>query len=191
MRYIIFLFILLLSQNISTPLIPIWNLDNSAIKLLQSDSNDVVIYEKTSDFNVKLYKRLTRSSNTISEQNYINFNNNNDIPIDWEDIESFNHLMANSNSKAYTICPKGSHYLYKYDNRQFYPIKPADFDENSQWELICYRQTNKDFMFQGFLNIENTNNFYGLYYFNEFSGTWQGGNIQNALYDFLWDIDLN
>lgn len=189
MIYNIFLFILLLSQNISTSLIPIWSLDNSAINLLTSNPRDITIYEKSSDFYVKLYKRLTKSSNTISEQNYINFNNNNNIPTVWEDIESFNHLKANGNSKAYTICPKGSHYLYQYVNQQFTPVKPVDLGENSQWELICYRQTNKDFMFQGFLNIENKNNFHGLYYYNQFSGSWQGRNIQDAMYDFLWDTD--
>ena len=189
MRYIIFFYIFLVSNILSSPLIPIWNLEKSSINLLPSnqDSNSIELYKNSiGDMSVNLYKELKRdtSNNKINEQNYIQVINENPVETNWEDIESFYHIK----NKGHFVCPKGSEYLNQYSNNIFIPIVPDNFEgTNSQWELLCYQQGTREFMFQSFFNIENKINFFGKYYnINNPTGWLNQGNIGDAMYDFIW-----
>ena len=184
----------LISQILSFPLIPIWNLENSSINLLPSgtETKDITIYNKSNGISAKLYKQLKRtSSNSIQEQNYISVNNEGNIKTDWEDIESIYYLVADEVPKGYYVCPKGANFLNKYENGNFTPMKPYSDDSSLAWELLCYRQPDKNYIFQGFLNNEKNTNLYGLYYKDDSSSWINDEGIKNGIYDFLWTTDSN
>ena len=190
MRFISFFIIFLISKNFSFPLIPIWNLEKSSINLLPSkntETKSIEIFNKKNYDNkmsVNLYKTFTKTdSNKITEQNYIQVINQTPVETNWEDIESF-YFIEN---KGYYVCPKGSEYLNKYDKNNFTDIKPDNFDDSDpNWELICYHQFNRDYIFQGFFNIEKKINFFGLSY--KITSNWLNkGAINDGMYDFLWN----
>ena len=141
--------------------VPLWNLDNSGIDLLQSYNNkEIIIYEKK---NLTLKKKIRKDNNNkITEENILCIGDSYSNITIWEDIESYYYI----NNKYY-ICPKGKNYLTIIEPNNSYEIqKPKDKNEllNDEWELICNLQEKKGWLFVAFLNSKQYQKLYGIQY---------------------------
>ena len=178
----IILFLLLLFSVISV--IPLWTFENSAFDLL-SDTNTHTyeIYSIIeSGSTIKLEKTITKNEGSISEKNII-YVDSFQMETNWEGIESVYKLS----DKIY-ICPKGKNHMNVFNNDGFTEMKSNDFTFTGDWELICYYQINKNFMFVGYLNGYNL-----MYVYKFSSSTWVTGGsttFYNGLFDFKWTTDV-
>ena len=189
MKAFIVLFILVELINLSFTLVPLWNLEKSSIDLLDSDnSKEYIVYSNTvSNFHVELKKEIKKDDSGISDQNYISVFQNGFEPTDWEDIESIYHLDIGS-----FVCPKGKNFINQYSDNKFTEIIPENFNkDNNDWELLCYNQPDKKWIFQGFLNSKEKTFFYGkqfsTYYNNKYE--WKYLEIEDGIFDFLWTVN--
>lgn len=108
--------------------------------------------------------------------------------VEWEDIESSYFIYG----VGHFVCPKGSFFLYQYNNHNLFEKKPSGFENvTKDWELICfYHFIKKKWMFQGFLNSNSIIKLYGIN-LNEYQqDNWINISIDDGIYDFLWDTNL-
>ena len=107
------------------------------------------------------------------------------ITTKWEDIES----AYNIRDQIY-ICPKGKNHMNIYSNGAFNEKKPSnDFSNIDNWDLLCYHQFQKNYMFVAYLNNHNI-----MYVYNLDSNTWTSNSattFYNGLFDFKWTTDGN
>ena len=107
------------------------------------------------------------------------------ITTKWEDIES----AYNIRDQIY-ICPKGKNHMNIYYNGTFNEKKPSnDFSNIDNWDLLCYHQFQKNYMFVAYLNNHNI-----MYVYNLDSNTWTSNTattFYNGLFDFKWTTDGN
>ena len=202
MKFLSFIFILLELINLSLLLIPNWNLKYSSVDLLPdgSSKNDIIIYDYNyngasydRNFHAVLTKNITRSdSNIINAQNYFIMTINNKQSIDktnWEDIESSYFIQGT----GHFVCPKGSNFIHQYKDQQLIEIKPNGFPStDNDWELICYNQYRKNWMFQGFLNSKSKIPLFGKYltnYYDSNRNVWRYKNVDEGIFDFLWTTE--
>ena len=172
---IIYLFIIKLKTIIS--IIPLWNFTSSTIDLLSTENSyTYTIYTKTLDsINIKLQKTISKSENSITEQNSIFIGSYENI-VEWDDIES--SYIYNGNIY---ICPRGKFHVYKF-NTNLFELKPPSFSYSGDWDLKCYNQAELGILFVAYTN--NYNKFCGYYYNRE---EWnEDTTILNGLYDFKW-----
>ena len=82
-------FILLLFYSIE--IIPNWNLDSAAVKLLSSSGsiNYLVVDRYMYSMHVKLKKTITKEGDTITQKNYLSIGSGDAFEVDFENIESF------------------------------------------------------------------------------------------------------
>ena len=144
-------FIFYLIIKISNSITPNWNFSNSAQDLFsEGTSTSYTITEKNwRNSKIKLIKKLEKIDNTITEKNYFQINNENELETNWENIESFYYI-----ENRYFICPTGTNYLTEYKDEKLIIHKPDPIEGN--WELLCYYQhKNSKWMFTGYLNSKN------------------------------------
>ena len=179
---VIFNFIILI--NISSSLTPIWNIPNASVELLSStgSSKEIKVYEKT-DYNtyVKLKIKIKNDNNVFSEKNYIQINSDSEIETNFEDIESFYKLETHI-----LICPKGKNFMNEYSGGIFKIINPGNMQVEDDWEFICYYQSEKKYMFNGFLNQPKIKKFYGLPIGEYNNKNWRNRDANDGFYDFVW-----
>ena len=169
MKELFFSFIFLKLINLSISLVPIWDIKNSSIEL--DKSKTITLHTKDSGPKISLIKKFEENETSLYDQNYINVQDKGSKKTNWEDIESSYSL----DNWGYIICPKGRNFLniFYSESNTFDEIKPTNFEnenkvaDNDQWELLCYRIGDKDFMFQGFLEQEKIKNMYGYKYSNK------------------------
>lgn len=104
MRKFIFYIIIFNLLNSIYSIVPLWNFENTTIKLKLPYSYNFtkVLYDKS----LTLEKTINISENKIVQKNIININNNELIinNRDWDNIESFYEY-----GKYFYICPKGKY----------------------------------------------------------------------------------
>ena len=174
---IVFLFLSVFS------IIPLWNFENTAINLLsQSNTHTYLLYLNTiGEILIKLEKTITKNEDCITEINTL-YIGNDEIQTDWDKIESIYSI----NNNIY-ICPQGKNHMNKYENGDFIEMKPDSFSYEENWELLCYHQINKNYMFVSYLNRHNL-----IYVYKFDTSEWitnSATSIYNGLYDFKWTTD--
>ena len=176
----VLLLILFYYIHLTFHIIPLWNLKQSSIDLLLSESSVILtIYEDLFHPYAVLTKQITKNETKIIEQNYIQIMCERIIETNWEDIESSYSIYGNN-----LICPKGNHFINLYLD-SYVEIIPEDFyNTYNDWELICYYQPFENIMFQGILNSDTKYNFF----FSNMEDSFVYLPIVDKLYDFLWTI---
>jgi hypothetical protein len=165
-------------------IIPLWNLENTAINLL-SDGNEYkyLTYLSIIDSKIiKVEKTILKIGDSITETNTIYIGDDNGIQVNWEHIESIYYI-----SDIIYICPKGKYHMNKYENGGFTEMKSNSFSCEEDWELLCYHQINKNYMFVSYLNKHNL-----IYVYKFDSNEWitnSATTIYNGLFDFKWTTD--
>lgn len=133
MRKLIFYIIIFNLQNSIFSIVPLWNFENTTIKLNLPYSYKFTKY--LYDIPLILEKTIDISENNIIQKN--TFKINNELIInnkDWNNIESFYKY-----GDYYFICPKGKYNMYSfYKNNQddWKEINNQNYDK--EWELKCY-----------------------------------------------------
>ena len=150
----------------SLEIIPNWNLNTSAIKLLSSDGSITytVVDRDMYGMKVKLTKKITKSGNTITQTNYLSIGEGAAFEVDFENIESFYNLNGIN-----VICPKGKYHPYNATNKAFF--QPSGFEEKGNWDLKCYKHNTNYFLAFYLMNGDKN------LFFSAFSSTAQ---------DFSW-----
>ena len=162
--------------------IPIWDLSNSAIDLLNSDSSySYIIYQKNAyGIIVTLNKTITKNGNVITTQNYLIINEETEI-VQFEDIES--HYRGKLNCDI-IICPKGKFHCYIYDNKT--DIIPYVFEEKGDWNLKCYDHDTGYFLFFYLMNKNK-----GVFYTRNEGATMGELVREDNIYDFKLENGYN
>ena len=180
-------FILILFMKffkISNVIVPLWNFDLSAKDLFSNqDSYEYTIciqsYGINPTFTVTLTKKISKNKGNIIEQNILKINDGYEKETEWEDIES----IYTYNDILY-ICPKGKYHLNKYlGSEGFTEIIPDKFDYSEDWELKCYKQTVKNYLFVAYLNKYNK---IFAFIFEDKSWHKTSIDIYDGLFDFKW-----
>ena len=187
MNLFIFFILIIKFLKLTFSIVPLWNFNNSTIDLLsESNSYNYTIctksYGSNNPMTVTLKKQISKNSDgTITEKNILSINGGYNKEIDWEDIES----IYTFDGTLY-ICPKGKNHLNKYisTSQDFEILKPDKFDYNNEtWELKCYKQTVKNYLFVAYLNKYNQ-----LFVYKFETQNWYSEQISilDGLYDFKW-----
>ena len=113
---LIFLIFIFFTKD-SIEIIPNWNLDSSAIKLLSSSGSITytVVDREMYSVKVKLDKTITKTGNAITQINYLSVNGGTSNVVEFENIESFYHINGID-----IVCPKGSYHPYDATNKNIY-----------------------------------------------------------------------
>ena len=196
-----FSFILIIKFiKITITIVPVWDFNNSVIDLFsEKNSYEYTIYSNSygdnNPTNVELKKQISRNNGVVIEKNILKINdndNNYEKETDWEDIESiytYNYeTVQNNQKKILFICPKGKNHLNKFEGKTegLEKIIPEGFAYNGTWELKCYKQKDKNYLFVAYLNKYDK-----IYAFIFKSQTWHSTSIDiyDGLFDFKWTIE--
>ena len=178
MECLLALFILSNIIIFSKGIIPLWNLENSAINLLSSSTEYtyIVVDRELYGMKVKLTKTIKKTETGISHENFLSVNGGTPFKVDFENIESF----YNINSK-YIICPKGKNKLYSATDKAYF--EPTGFYNSGNWDLKCYKHNTKYFVVMYLMNGDKP------YYYSPFEDTsgdfnWRNKYVASQLYDF-------
>ena len=109
--FIIFIFF----PKDSIEIIPNWNLDSAADKLLSSSGSITftLVEREMYSVKVKLDKTITKSGSTITQTNNLYIDGGNAIAVNFENIESFYKVNG-----VYIVCPKGKYHPYDATNKK-------------------------------------------------------------------------
>ena len=163
-------------------IVPLWNFDDSTIDLLsESNSYNYQVYSNTVDgINMNLVKTITRNGNEITETNKIYIGNSFSQNVNWDDIDSSYHI-----SGSVYICPKGKFHMNKLEGNDLIEIKPSDFSYDKDWDLKCYYQSGRNYMFISYLNKYNI-----IFSYTFYRNAWLSKTYFNSgLFDFKWTTD--
>ena len=171
---ILFLFLILL--NISSEIVPIWDLPSSGINLSPTLANEYIYttVEKTSPYPVKIRKKITINGNEIIYTNLLSVNNGEEFAIDFDNIESYYHL------NNYIICPKGKYHPYDATQQKY--LDPTNFEMKANWDLKCYHHYTGFFLVFYLMNGEK--HFYYSYSDQSPNFQWRTKKITDEFYDF-------
>ena len=171
--FILSIFLLQFSQEI----VPNWNLDVAAVKLLTGDSITLTIVDRDMyGMKVKLTKTISKNENGITQKNYLKIGDDgNEIEVGFENIESFYYL-----NKIHIICPRGKYQPYDATNKKNFSL--SDFEEKGNWDLKCYKHNTNYFLLFYLMNG------YKNFFYSPSSSTfsWRTKNFigSGELYDF-------
>ena len=137
LKYISFIILF----SVSLEIIPNWNLDASAIKLLSSDGSITypVVDREMYGMKVKLTKNITKNGNSITQTNSLSIGGGTAFIVDFENIESFYNLNGIN-----IICPKGKYHPYDATNNVYF--QPSGFEIKGDWDLKCYKHNTNYFL---------------------------------------------
>ena len=183
-EFLLFYFLILNLLKTAFLIIPLWNFESSTYDLLSSSSSNSITYEIYSKndggINIKIEKTISRNEDTITEKNIIYIGGYN-AETSWEDIESVYYI-----DRIIYICPKGKNHMNKFESNTFTEIKSSSFSYDEDWELQCYYQPNKNYIFVGYLNKYSK---FSAYIID--SNSWNDNtNIYNGLFDFKWTTQI-
>ena len=172
------LIILLLSFSLE--IIPNWNLSSSAVALLTSSGSITytLVDRDMYSMKVKLTKTITKSGDTINQENYLSIGEGTAFAVDFENIESFYNLNG-----IYIICPKGKYHPYDATNKKYFSPKDVGFEEKGDWDLKCYwHKTN---YFLAFYLMNEDKHFYASKSQDtSLAFSWKTVSFTNNLFDF-------
>ena len=163
----------------SLEIIPNWNLNTSAIKLLSSDGSITytVVDRDMYGMKVKLTKKITKSGNTITQTNYLSIGEGAAFEVDFENIESFYNLNGIN-----VICPKGKYHPYNATNKAFF--QPSGFEEKGNWDLKCYKH-NTNYFLAFYLMNGDKNLFFSAFSSTAQDFSWKTGSFfTTEIFDF-------
>jgi hypothetical protein len=162
--------------------VPVWNLSNSAINLLEnSTSFNYKIYSKTNP-NLNLIKEIKKTNNEISQQNYIEFKDK-IINTTWEGIQQIYEIDGIT-----YVCPTGKNHLSEYDNNGFKELIDEEFKNEKDWDFTCnYLANEKNIIFASYLH-HNDSNIYGYKIKDK---KWFKLPIFHGFLDINWSNDMN
>jgi len=167
--------------QLSKSLTPIWNFNKSVENLLNiNESYTYTICEKNwSVNNIILTKTIKKKEKTIEEKNYVKINNEVDIPVNWENIESFYFF-----DEIGYICPSGKNHLTIYKNKNL-SIVVNNLINTNDWDLKCYYQSKGHYLFLTYLNTYEKGHIYSYKIKGEIYKD-HGENFNNGIFDFIW-----
>ena len=182
MKKLIFYIILFNLLNSIYSIVPLWNFENTTIKLNLPYSYKFTKY--LYNIPLTLEKTFNISENKISQKNTINIKNNELIinNKDWDNIESFYEY-----GDYFYICPKGKYNMFKIrKNNQEICQEIYNKKYDKEWELKCYYhekiKDNTDLITVFYLNINSKIQSYHLGKLE-----WKGNaEIHSGLLDFIW-----
>ena len=171
----LFKLLILIFIKLSTSLTPNWDFSKSTEDLLLNvNKYSYKLYENTWNKTITFTKNITKTGNTISENNYL-YIDGNEFEKEWEGIESFYYF---NDTSIYYICPTGKNYINKYSNKNFNETKPSEL--TNDWDLKCYYNwAHRLFTFH--LNLFNPGKFYGY----DFTRFYNLEVIKNGIIDFV------
>ena len=192
------LYLIYIIIQLSKSLTPIWNFTNSVTNLFLNNSeySYTICNKKWHETTLTLTKTIQKGT-TIVEQNYVKINNEEELNVDWENIESFYYF-----DKIGYICPSGKNNLTIYKDKKLKSVNNHLLSGNiNDWDLKCYYQERGHYIFLFYLNTYNK----GLLYFykiksdeikkvndNDFHGffdfIWVSKYIGNYQYNMVWIV---
>ena len=162
--------------------VPVWNLSNSAINLLEnSNSFNYQIYENY-DIGFKLIKEIKKTNNEISQQNSVEYR---DIAFNttWEGIQQIYEIEG-----TIYVCPTGKNHLSEYDNNGFKELIEEEFKNEKDWDFTCnYLAKDKNIIFASYLH-HNDSNIYGYRIKDK---KWFKLPILDENLDIIWSNDID
>ena len=188
MRKIMFYILLLKLINISLNFFPIWDFDKVA-KLIQYGGylSYIKFNEDSNNIHIDLSVNIEIKDDTIIERTE-------HLIIDGEwytpeiiikDIESGYNNTKNIGYHSHIICPKGKSHAYSISYRGSSELKPKGFNEDSDWELKCFWEIDKNILYIGYLQKDIF-----LYQYNLKDNKFDDYNkINNGIFDFKWNIN--
>ena len=125
-----------------------WNLINSAIDLLSSNTNPVkitVMDETTDDLKVELYKYFSKENGVVVYKKYLKITKNDNIifndKVDFDKIKSYHSF-----DDDIIFCPKGKYHPLSLNFQEFRRRYDNSLNENEDWELECINYNQNYFM---------------------------------------------
>jgi hypothetical protein len=188
MKKILFCIIFYEYIYLSLSFVPLWNFDNSAIKLFPDPYNKRYKYTPCNKFiyhNIKMNDEIIiEYDGTIRYQNYMIYNKEK-LPANYTDVESAYEITENEET-FYYVCPKGKFHLHRYKYYDVFTIiKPDDFNEVDDWELKCYYHPDEHFLFVSYLKSKND-----IYQYDLQNKKWKYNQpIYDGIYDFKWNVN--
>ncbi len=167
--------------QLSKSLTPIWNFNKSVENLFLNKSNySYIICTKIWDSNNITLKKTITKGTPIIEHNFVTINNEEEIEVNWEYIESFYYF----DGIGY-ICPSGKNNLTIYKNKRFEHLKNINLDNINDWDLKCYYQSKGHFLFLMYLNTYNKGYIFS-YKIEKKKIKFIEGGFDKGLFDFIW-----
>ena len=141
MKFILIIILFLNTFYYSLSVVPVWNINSSAINLTTFFTNNKLSYASISlsghGLNGTLRKELTINGDNITKTNYLSINGEEEFVVSYEDIDSVYYVADKT-----VICPKGKHHPQKLENGNFSELFPPNsrniFEEKGNWDLKCY-----------------------------------------------------
>ena len=152
----IFIFIFPSLIIFTSSVLPIWNIKNSSKDLLGTDNSCeyLIADRRMYELNIQLKKKITRDTEKISDQNYLDISGDKSITnklVDYENVESF--YGKSSSSGIYILCPRGNFNpinINDVDNME--EIKFDEWINSDNWDLKCYYHSTGNFLMFYFMN---------------------------------------
>ena len=117
--------------------IPLWNLKNCSVDLLQNEKNYsyIITHREMYKMEAKLVKEIKKNDEgKIINENTLYINGISKGKVNYENLDSFYYLEGYKNLS----CPMGKHHPIDLDNNMS-EIENNDFySSNANWELKCY-----------------------------------------------------
>ena len=176
MAFFLFIHLILNLLILVWPIIPLWNFKDSTIDLLSESNNHTYEIYSSADSRIRLVKTIEKKGNSVNEHNTIyidKFSND----TNWEGIENVIYY----DSKIF-ICPKGKNHMHLYYENRLIEKKYYDFIDIGDWELKCYLQTIKYYIFIAYLKY----NIMDVYKINE--DNWANREPATKFYDGIFDF---
>ena len=166
--------------------VPVWNLSNSAINLLEKSNSFKYTIYSNSDQGLNLIKEINKTNDDISQKNYVEFNEST-LNTTWEGIQQVYKIDG-----TIYVCQNGRNHLSYYSNanNEFKELIEEKFNNEQDWDFTCnYLESGKNIIFASYLS-HNDNNIYGYRIKNK-DNNWFKLPIFDGHLDIVWSNDLN
>ena len=172
-------------------IIPEWNLEKAAEKLLNSSNNEykyIPIERNINYVYLKMTRIIKKINNTINYTNELYISNKGtkiietEVAFDW--VESFHYIDNN-----YIVCPRGQFHPYNANTGKYIEISGFAKKGSRDWDLKCYKHQKDDLTFLLVFYLMNGNKH--LFYRREGEQSWGyiGDSFASELYDFKLEGD--
>ena len=130
-------------------IIPEWNLEKAAEKLLNSSNNEykyIPIERYINHVYLKMTRIIKKINNTVNYTNELYISNKGtkiietEVAFDW--VESFHYIDNN-----YIVCPRGQFHPYNANTGKYIEISGFAKKGSRDWDLKCYKHQKDDLTF--------------------------------------------
>ena len=119
--------------------VPIWNFNNSAIDLLNSETQHEFSVNKD---NWEIKKYISKEDNSIKYEKYLYYYISNKGKFDFENLD---HYYTSILGASNLVCPSGKFHPYDINNK-VNKTKNDDFVERRDWDLKCFNHQSGYFL---------------------------------------------